>query len=185
MGDVYDLCSFVLIKDRCGDDSRCGTRENMALCKEVVLEFFRRARELPTQYNLMGLHKTYLRPERPRAHEETYSKEVLFPRSRRLPEERVKTKWELFAEKRGIRKNPTRKGGRVYDFERKAHVSTFGRGSKCDLEQRWIIEVPEHEDGYIDRHSLLKGQKKANVRQNSRNRMLNTKRARKVHEENK
>lgn len=67
--------------------------------------------------------------------------EMLFPREKRLPEEKEPTKWELFAQRKGIKK--TKKSGKVWDQETHSWVPRFGKGSIKQIQKaqnNWIVE---------------------------------------------
>lgn len=129
--------------------------------RESTLQFLKKLKELPTKYDLQKAVQ-YVIPREILPHKPEYSKETVFPRMRVLPEEAVKTKWEQFAERKGIRKNRNKKGGRIYDEVTREYTAAFGRGSKNDLDRNWLIEVREDEDPMVDRHTELKERKKKN-----------------------
>ena len=67
--------------------------------------------------------------------------EMKFPREKRLPEEKEPTKWELFAQRKGIKK--TKKSGKVWNQETHSWVPRFGKGSVKQIEKaqnNWIVE---------------------------------------------
>lgn len=174
--DVYDLCGFIAIRETLAPREDLEKQEaRMEMCKQGVIELFRRMKELPTKYDLHGPGKTYVIPERPRAHMREYSEEVVFPRSRELPKEKPKTRWQSFAEAKGIKKNRNKRGGRIYNEETEKYAPSYGRGSKNDVDRNWLIELKEGEDLSVDRHALLKKEKKKRVKKNEHNRRLNLK----------
>ncbi|KAI5192388.1 regulator of ribosome biosynthesis [Nematocida sp. AWRm77] len=165
---VQDTKSFISIRERKEED-------RMDSYKDMVREFFQELKKCPTKYDLYKSPQ-YILPKEVLPHEKAYSKETVFPRSRVLPEDRVKTRWELFAERRGIVKNKNKKGGRIYNEETREYTPAYGRGSKNDLDRHWIIEVKEHEDPLIDRHDLLKKNKKENKKRQESHEHRNLKR---------
>jgi regulator of ribosome biosynthesis len=82
-----------------------------------------------------------------------------------------KTRWEKFAEEKGIKKR--KKGYMMYDEEGKTHVPRYGRYSKNNLTLRsGVFE----EEGDLSYKSLLKA-KKERIEKNAKNMMRNIKRA--------
>lgn len=63
---------------------------------------------------------------------------ILFPRSKRLPEEKILTKWEKFAKEKGIKKR--KRLGMKYDSELKGQVARWGRNSKQNKMDLPIME---------------------------------------------
>ncbi|OAG31117.1 regulator of ribosome biosynthesis [Nematocida displodere] len=173
MEEVYDTKSFIAI-----GESRENT-EKLDSYKSLLSKFFKKLRECPTKYDLYNL-PIYILPAEILPHTKEYSKETVFPRARVLPEEVPKTRWEMFAERKGIKKSKNKRGGRVYDEVTREHAPAYGRGSKSDLDRQWLIEVKEHEDPMVDRHALLKTKKKNNVDSHARREHLNLKRMKKL-----
>ena len=70
------------------------------------------------------------------------------PREKPLPKAKEKTKWEKFAEKKGIqgkRKDTT--GGKVYDEATGEWVTKWGyKGKNKEGDHDWIVEVDEKKD---------------------------------------
>lgn len=174
--DVYDTKNFIVITNPEG-----GTKQETGVGKyrASVLEFFRRLKSLPTKYDLTNT-SVYVIPREVRPHMPGYSKETVFPRARVLPDAASKTKWQLFAERKGIKKNRNKRGGRVYNEETREHAPAFGRGSKRDLDTQWLIEVKEQDDPMVDRHAELKLAKKEHIRINKNRKLRNEKRRRKA-----
>ena len=78
---------------------------------------------------------------------------TLLPREKPLPDtQKARTKWEKFAEKKGIGKKGRGKEGRdpkmVYDEERGEWVPKWGYKGKSmrDGEEEWIVEVDEKKE---------------------------------------
>jgi len=170
--NVYDLKGFLAIGNRTGEPA-------IDRYRQLALEFFKRLKKLPTKYDLYS-QPQYVVPQEILPHSEEYSKETVFPRSRVLPEEAPKTRWEMFAERKGIKKNKNKRGGRIYDKITREYTPSYGRGSKSDLDRQWIIEVKENEDPMVDRHELLKQNKKRGVALQENKEYKNLKRAKKL-----
>lgn len=173
LGDVNNVKSFIAIGKRNAETNP------VEKYRETALLFFRKLKELPTKYDL---HRAvqYIIPREILAHTAAYSKETVFPRARVLPEEKAKTKWELFAERKGIQKNRNKSGGRIYDEATREYTPAFGRGSKNDLDRNWLIEIKENEDPMVDRHSELKERKQKNKRNQKLKEYRNLKRTDKI-----
>ncbi|KXL50426.1 hypothetical protein M433DRAFT_2076 [Acidomyces richmondensis BFW] len=68
------------------------------------------------------------------------------PREKPVPKEKEKTKWEKFAEKKGI-KAKKRDGKLVYDEAKGDWVPKYGyKGQKSDANDDWLVEVDEKAD---------------------------------------
>ena len=69
--------------------------------------------------------------------------ETQLPREKPVPKEKEKTKWEKFAEKKGI-KNKRREGKMVFDEAKGDWVPKYGyKGKKIDADGDWLVEVDE------------------------------------------
>ena len=64
-----------------------------------------------------------------------------FPRSKRLPEKKIATKWENFAKEKGIHKR--KKAGMGYDKDLKTQVARWGKNSKKNAFEPAIMEEKE------------------------------------------
>ena len=63
------------------------------------------------------------------------------PRAKPLPKPKAPTKWERFAQAKGIQKK--RREKKVWDEERQEWVNRWGwKGANKDKEVQWITEVP-------------------------------------------
>lgn len=147
--------------------------------KELVEGMLKEITLLPSKYDLFRSPQ-YIIPQEILPHNPKYVKETVFPRSRVLPEEAPKTKWELFAARKGIRKSKNKRGGRVYNEETREFMPAYGRGSKNDIDKQWLIEIKEHEDPMIDRHALLRKEKRERKKHQAEKEKRNIKRARKL-----
>lgn len=75
----------------------------------------------------------------------------LCPHCSQLPKQKSKTKWQLFAERKGIKKR--KRMTRVFDEDIGDWVSTYGRGKKmAEKSKDWVREVKE---GYVPKGMLL------------------------------
>ncbi|KAI5189864.1 regulator of ribosome biosynthesis [Nematocida minor] len=173
LADVYDVKSFIAITE--GNT----LADPVQKYKAATLNFFKKLKELPTKYDLHSATQ-YIVPREILPHTPEYSKETVFPRIRVLPGEEPKTKWEIFAERKGIQKNRNKSGGRIYNEVTREHTAAFGRGSKNDLDRNWLIEIKENEDPMVDRHSELKERKKKNRKDQKMKEYRNLKRTDKI-----
>ena len=72
--------------------------------------------------------------------------EMHLPREKPVPKEKERTKWEMFAEKKGI-KNKRREGKMVYDEAKGDWVPRYGyKGKNTDADGDWLVEVDEKAD---------------------------------------
>ncbi|KAL9091763.1 MAG: hypothetical protein Q9159_001278 [Coniocarpon cinnabarinum] len=92
------------------------------------------------------------------------------PREKRIPERKEKTKWQRFAEKKGI-KNKKREG-RVFDEETKEWRPRYGMrapGKKAD--GQWLVEVDEKKEesgDEGDKRKLGREERKEGMRRQAR-----------------
>lgn len=68
--------------------------------------------------------------------------ETHLPREKPVPKEKEKTKWERFAEKKGI-KNKRRDGKLVFDEEKGDWVPKYGYKGKKTEDGDWLVEVDD------------------------------------------
>lgn len=105
------------------------------------------------------------------------------PRAKPLPTARAKTKWERFAEKRGIAKK--RKDGKlVYDEATQEWVPKYGyKGKNKDGENAWLVEVDEKKEAALQDDQSIRAQGRRErlerVRRNERRQRANDRKDRK------
>ncbi|XP_071815159.1 ribosome biogenesis regulatory protein homolog [Apostichopus japonicus] len=103
--------------------------------------------------------------------------QIRIPREKPVPKAKKLTKWQEYAELKGIQK---RKRSRlVFDEETKEWVPRFGYKSKNDLKKDWLLEVPDNADPFEDQFAKKKGEKKERVAKNELQRLRNIARAQK------
>ncbi|KAL8780931.1 MAG: hypothetical protein Q9213_006242 [Squamulea squamosa] len=107
------------------------------------------------------------------------------PREKPLPAEKEKTKWEKFAEKKGI-KDKKKEGKMVYDEETQEWVPKWGyKGRNKDGEGDWIVEVDEKNEEKERKGNEAgvggegRRERKEKVRRNERSQRANERRGRK------
>jgi regulator of ribosome biosynthesis len=105
------------------------------------------------------------------------------PREKPLPAAKEKTRWEKFAEKKGIvAKRRDDRANREWDAEKGDWVKKWGFGRKKHAEDEWAVEVPEREwrkeesEGKNVR-SLRRGDRKEIMKRKERRERANVKRA--------
>lgn len=103
------------------------------------------------------------------------------PREKSLPKEKPKTKWEKFAEEKGIKKK-AKDGKLVYDEETGKWVPKWGYGGiNKKLDNQWLVELPENpknpEDDFADPRSLDRQERKKLVKKNQKQQEKNAKRS--------
>ena len=104
--------------------------------------------------------------------------ETVLPREKPLPKAKAPTKWEQFANRKGIAPKPKR-DRLVYDEEKKDWVPRYGyQGKNKDAEDQWLVEVPAGKDGDYNPREMAKGERKARTLKNTLQREKNVERAR-------
>jgi len=99
-------------------------------------------------------------------------KNIILPREKPLPAEKTKTKWELFAETKGIVKR--KKSRMEFDEETKKWIPTWGYGSKRSRKSKeWAIEVPDHVDPHTDMFEKRSNERKERISKNEFQRLRN------------
>lgn len=104
------------------------------------------------------------------------------PREKPLPKEKPKSKWEAFAEKKGIQKK-AKDGKLVYDEEEKRWVPKWGYGGiNKKLDDQWLVEMDDKKpskDGVdlVDPRTLARADRKKLVKKNMLQQKRNAKRA--------
>ncbi|KAI5180782.1 regulator of ribosome biosynthesis [Nematocida sp. AWRm80] len=179
--EVYDTRVFIAITDRIDSKEEDNKEDTNRIeeYKRMCSGFFKKLKALPTKYG-SHLVTQYIVPTEIRAGTADYSHETVFPRARILPENAPKTKWEAFAERKGIRKNKNKRGGRIYNEETREFTPAFGKGSKNDPYLYPILEVKAGEDPFVNKFNLLRKKKKENKELQKHNEYLNLKRTQKL-----
>ena len=105
------------------------------------------------------------------------------PREKPLPTAKEKTKWERFAEKRGIKKK--RKDGKlVYDEAKGDWVPKYGyKGKNKDGQDDWLVEVDEKKEREMKEGETIRGtsrrERVERIRRNERKQRANDRQQRK------
>lgn len=87
--------------------------------------------------------------------------EMQLPREKPVPKDKEKSKWEKFAEKKGIQ-NKKRDGRMAYDEAKGDWVPKYGyKGKNTDADGDWLVEVDEKAERQRD-DGKQGGMKKAN-----------------------
>lgn len=98
------------------------------------------------------------------------------PREKKIPVDKMLTKWEAFAKKKGIQKK--KRTRMVYDEVAKEYKPRFGYNKVgSDKEQNWVVEVPGNGDPYKDWLGEKEDKKKENVAKNELKRLQNVSKA--------
>uniref|UniRef100_A0A1B0DDR1 Ribosome biogenesis regulatory protein n=1 Tax=Phlebotomus papatasi TaxID=29031 RepID=A0A1B0DDR1_PHLPP len=101
------------------------------------------------------------------------------PRERKIPEPKPLTKWQKFAQEKGIKKQPRMK--KVYDQEQEKWVPTYGyKRAAAEKDRDWVLEVPGNADPMEDQFQKKQELRKERVAKNEIQRMRNIARAQKV-----
>uniref|UniRef100_A0A914BZB6 Ribosome biogenesis regulatory protein homolog n=1 Tax=Acrobeloides nanus TaxID=290746 RepID=A0A914BZB6_9BILA len=109
------------------------------------------------------------------------SPEYALPREKPLPTKREPTKWEKFAQAKGIKKQP--RNNKTYDEATKEWKPTYGYRRANDETKDWLIEIPENKDPYKDYFGERQEAKKERVAKNKLQNLKNIARNMKKNEE--
>ncbi|KAF2857260.1 ribosomal biogenesis regulatory protein [Piedraia hortae CBS 480.64] len=91
------------------------------------------------------------------------------PREKPIPKPKEKTKWERFAEKKGIK--PKRKSGKlVYSEEKKDWVPKYGYKGKDDGQADWLVEVDEKAERKQESEEIQNGNGKQTTKRKKQRR---------------
>lgn len=86
---------------------------------------------------------------------------IPIPREKPLPKPKPKTKWETFADKKGIKK--TKKSLKSFDESTGEYLPTHGYKSAVNADLKdWMVEVPRGADPFEDHFAKKKEAKKSN-----------------------
>ena len=107
------------------------------------------------------------------------------PREKPLPAEKVATKWEKFAKKKGIKDKKRGEGKMVFDEEKGEWVPKWGyKGRNREGEAEWIVEVDEKKEKELEDGRTVRGEgRKERVdraKRNARKQRANESRTRKA-----
>lgn len=115
--------------------------------------------ELPTERSTLGVTARLPRPT------------TSLPREKAVPEMKRKTKWERFAEEKGI-KAKAKRGRMVFDDASQEYKPRFGYKSK-QSEEPWLIEVPANAPDNEDQYEKLREAKRERVTKNTKAQLRN------------
>lgn len=102
---------------------------------------------------------------------------TVIPREKPIPKKKPPTKWEQFAKKKGIQKKKRER--MVWDEVAKEWKARFGHKRVNDIDDKWLMEVPDQSDPYEDQFDKLTKEKKESVAKNELQRLRNIARNRK------
>ncbi|KAI8074401.1 ribosome biogenesis regulatory protein-domain-containing protein [Gongronella butleri] len=97
---------------------------------------------------------------------------TVLPREKPIPKDKPMTRWEKFAQQKGIQ---NRKRERmVYDEDKEEYVPRWGyKGGAKDTTQDWLIEVPSNVDPMTDMYQKQREEKKERVAKNQKRQRRN------------
>ncbi|VDK84150.1 unnamed protein product [Onchocerca ochengi] len=94
------------------------------------------------------------------------------PREKPLPIERQLTKWEQYAQEKGIRKR--KKDRKVFDEQTQEWKARYGyKRVKDDSAKDWLIEIPDNKDPMVDYFDERQKAKRERVDKNEMQRLRN------------
>jgi len=101
------------------------------------------------------------------------------PRAKPLPKPKPLTKWQAFANAKGIQgKTKEKRVKKVWDEEKQEWVNRWGKdGKNKQVEEQWITEVPMNADVDHDPRKVARDERKARVAKNQKQREANVARA--------
>jgi len=102
----------------------------------------------------------------------------IVPRAKPIPKPKPLSKWQKFAQSKGIVKK--KKSKFVWDEAKKDWGRRYGFNKANDESKDWVIEVPANADPNEDQFSKRKAEKKERVSKNEFQRLKNVSRANKV-----
>uniref|UniRef100_A0A0N4UXR5 Ribosome biogenesis regulatory protein n=1 Tax=Enterobius vermicularis TaxID=51028 RepID=A0A0N4UXR5_ENTVE len=104
------------------------------------------------------------------------------PREKVIPKKKEPTRWELYAQAKGIKKK--KKSSKVYDKVAKEWKPTYGYNRGNNDDDNWVIEIPDNKDPMIDYFGEREELKKERVHKNELQRLRNIKRQTRRTDEN-
>ncbi|VDD77356.1 unnamed protein product [Mesocestoides corti] len=75
------------------------------------------------------------------------------PREKQAPRARTLTRWERFAQMKGINKH--KKSRKVWDDASQSWKPAWGKNRVDSVKDKWVLEVPENSDPYEDQFEKL------------------------------
>ena len=109
---------------------------------------------------------------------------TILPREKPLPAQKEKTKWEKFAEKKGIKSTKRKDGKTVYDEATGEWVPKWGyKGKNKAGGEDWIVEVDEKKEAKLKDGQSVRGigrsERMERIKRNERRQKANERHARK------
>lgn len=104
---------------------------------------------------------------------------TILPRAKKIPVPKPPTKWEKFAQDKGIKsKSDKRREKLVYDDSTAKWVPRYGYEKVKNQEEKdWIIEIPDQADPNVDYFSQRTSEKKERIAKNKFQQLRNVERA--------
>ncbi len=96
-----------------------------------------------------------------------------FPREKPIPQPKPLTRWQKFADRKGIKKKESRKDRLVWDESSEDWKPRYGSNRANNKEDVWMVEHKGGEDESVDPWTKMKMEKKERVAKNQRQRTQN------------
>eukprot|EP00794_Sanderia_malayensis_P009144 gene9144-10117_t len=96
---------------------------------------------------------------------------TVLPREKKIPKPKPPTKWEIFAKKKGIQSKKRER--MLWDEEAKEWKPRYGYKRTGDVNDKWLIELPDQADAKEDQFEKLNKEKKERVAKNELQRLRN------------
>lgn len=160
--DVGNLCATDLTPtdDALTDKTAADLSECLrALARDTTQVLINSIWELPTERSTLGVTARLPRPV------------TSLPREKPLPENKPKSKWERFADEKGI-KAKGKRGRMIFDEASQAYLPRYGYKSKNN-DDPWCIEVPHNAPDNEDQYEKLHKAKVERVEKNTKNQLRN------------
>jgi regulator of ribosome biosynthesis len=98
---------------------------------------------------------------------------TVFPREKPIPQPKPLTRWQKFADRKGIKKKEDRKDRLVWDEASEDWKPRYGSNRANNKEDAWLMEHKEGDDASVDPWTKMKMEKKERVAKNERQRTQN------------
>lgn len=150
------MCTFILIT--CNSSKK--NEYLKSLSRDNTQLLFNQIFKLPVESTDAGLLA--------KLPEKTY----VLPREKPLPKPKPMTRWEKFAQTKGIQKH--KKERMVFDEATGEYAPTWGyAGGKKDKTKDWLLEVPGNADPMEDQYAKQRDEKKERVDKNKKRQKRN------------
>lgn len=96
---------------------------------------------------------------------------VHLPREKPVPVAKPKTKWEIFAASKGLKKR--KRQDKIWDEEKQQWLYKWGKDRANNAMDQWAIDHNENDDSLVDPWTRMRQEKKARVEKNKKQQEAN------------